>query len=165
MTAVAETLPEQATCVADITGESQPQELIVAFASEDGDMVEQHFGSALGFFVYRITSEGSELIGSKAFGKEKKDGNEDKLKPKLAYLVGADMVYVASIGGSATKQLIALGITPVEVKGGPDVEDLVAELYGEMSGEPGVMLKRVLMQKAPKEDSRFDEMDDEEWSE
>ena len=63
------------------------------------------------------------------------------------------------------QQLIALGITPVEVKGGPDVEDLVAELYGEMSGEPGVMLKRVLMQKAPKEDSRFDEMDDEEWAE
>ena len=62
------------------------------------------------------------------------------------------MVYVASIGGSATKQLIALGITPVEVKGGPDVEDLVAELYGEMSGEPGVMLKRILAQKAPKED-------------
>ena len=164
MSAVAE-ITTEAQCVADLTGRSNPDELIVAFASEDGDMVEQHFGSALGFFVYRVTSSGSELIGSKAFGKEKKDGNEDKLKPKLAYLVGADMVYVASIGGSATKQLIALGITPVEVKGGPDVDDLVAELHSEMAGEPGVMLKRVLMQKAPKEDSRFDDMDDEEWSE
>lgn len=164
MSAVADPLTE-ATCVADITGDSTPAELMVAFASEDGDMVEQHFGSALGFFVYRITALDSELIDSKAFGKEKKDGNEDKLKPRLAYLVGADMVYVASIGGSATKQLIALGITPVEVKGGPDVEDLVAELQGEMSGKPGVMLKRILAQKAPKEDSRFDDMDDEEWSE
>ena len=159
----------EASCVADVLEsnglENNENVLIVAYASEDGDMVEQHFGSSLGFYVYQITANSAELIASKSFNKELKDGNEDKLKPKLAWLVGADMVYVASIGGSATKQLITIGVTPVAIKGGPDVEELIEELQAELNGKTSAMIRRILQQKAPKQESRFDDLDDEGWSE
>lgn len=152
-------------CVADISEQQPNNKLKVAFASQDGEMVDQHFGSAQGFFVYDIDADSAELIAQKLFAKELKDGNEDKLKPKLKWLVGCDLVYCGSVGGSATKQLVAIGANPIVVKEGPDVEEIIEELQAELNGEPSPMLKRVLMKKAPKEENSFaDDMDDdEEW--
>jgi len=140
--------------------------LMVAFASLDGDMVDQHFGSAQAFYLYGVTAEGADFVGHKSFGYEKKDGNEDKLKPKMQWLAGADVVYCGSIGGSATRQLIALGINPIQVKGGPDVEELLAELQEQLSGTAEFWLANILKQKAKADsDDRFDAMDDEGWDE
>lgn len=144
---------------------ADPALLMVAFATSDGEMVNQHFGSAQGFHVYGIGSGSAELLATKTFAKEKQDGNEDKLKPKLAWLVGCDLVYCGSVGGSATKQLIALGAHPVVVKGGPDIEEVIEELQAELNGTPSPMLERVLRAKQGKSDDRFDAMDDEGWEE
>lgn len=125
-----------------------PDDLLVAFASSDGEMVDEHFGSAAAFYLYRLSREGGEFVAEKRFGKEKKDGNEDKLKPKMAWLVGCDLVYCGSIGGSATRQLVALDITPMQVAEGPDVEALVDALVTQLAGTPERWLDNVLKRKA-----------------
>jgi nitrogen fixation protein NifX len=139
--------------------------LMVAFASSDGESVNQHFGSSRGFHVYGISNDSATLMATKVFPKEKKDGNEDKLKPKLKWLHGCDLVYVGSVGGSATKQLIMLGANPIVVKGGPEIEELIQDIQGELNGDMSPMLERVFKQKTQKSDNRFDEMDEEGWSE
>ena len=149
--------------VADVGGDEHL--LMVAFASSDGECVNQHFGSAQGFHVYGISGNQAILMATKSFPKEKKDGNEDKLKPKLAWLQGSDLVYVGSVGGSATKQLIMLGAHPIVVKGGPDIEEVIEELQEELNGTLSPMLERVIRQKKGKSENRFDEMDDEGWAE
>lgn len=148
--------------VADACHEAAPHALIVAFASQEGDMVDQHFGSAQGFYVYAVTADTAELMAETHFGYEKKDGNEDKLKPKMKWLVGADVVYCGSVGGSATRQLVALGITPMQVKGGPDVDELIAGIQAQLAGTAEFWLANIMKQKGQTED-RFDAMDDEEW--
>ena len=150
-------------CVASV--DANEQLLKVAFASSDGETVNQHFGSAQGFVVYGISDKEKVLIASKDFPKEKKDGNEDKLKPKLSWLVGCDLVYCGSVGGSATKQLIALGAHPAVVKGGPEIEEIIEELQKELNGSPSPMLERIIQQKKPRNDDRFEAMDDEGWDE
>lgn len=137
--------------------------LIVAFASSDGEIVNQHFGSSLGFHVYAVDGNTATPLTVKMFGKEKRDGNEDKLKPKLAWLTGCDLVYCGSAGGSATNQLIKLGVYPVVVKEGPELEEIITELQQEITGTMSPMLERIFKQKARKDESRFDEMADEEW--
>ena len=77
-----------------------------------------------------------------------KDGNEDKLKPKLSWLVGCDLVYCGSIGGSATRQLISLGITPKKVSGGPDVDELIVGLQSQLQGEPEFWLANIVRKKS-----------------
>lgn len=139
--------------------------LMVAFASSDGECVNQHFGSALGFHVFGINSDKATLLATKTFPKEKKDGNEDKLKPKLAWLHGCDLVYCGSVGGSATKQLIMLGAHPIVVKGGPEIEEIITELQQELNGTMSPVLERVIRQKRGKSDDRFNEMEDEGWEE
>jgi len=155
-------------CVADVdlaTLDFEPL-LLVAFASLEGDCVDQHFGSAQGFYTYAVDQQNAALIASKMFKKELKDGNEDKLKPKLAWLAGADIVYCGSIGGSATRQLVTIGVTPMEVKEGPEVEELIEELQTELkSQQPSAQLQRILASKKPKADDRFADMDDEDWEE
>lgn len=139
--------------------------LMVAFASSDGECVNQHFGSSQGFTVFGVSATEAILLGRISFPKEKKDGNEDKLKPKLAWLHGSDLVYVGSIGGSATKQLIMLGIHPIVVKAGPEFDEIIEELQQELNGTPSPMLERVMKQKTMKSDNRFDDMEDEGWEE
>ncbi len=139
--------------------------LMVAFATSDGECVNQHFGSSQGFHVYGVSEDAATLVATKSFAKEKKDGNEDKLKPKLAWLHGSDLVYCGSIGGSATKQLVMLGVNPIEVKGGPEIEELIEDLQKELTGTLSPMLDRVLKQKSGKKENRFDDMDEEGWSE
>jgi len=137
--------------------------LMVAFASSDGECVNQHFGSSQGFQVYGVSAESAILLTSKVFEKEKKDGNEDKLKPKLSWLYGADLVYVGSIGGSATKQLVMLGAHPVVVKGGPEIEDIIEELQKELKGKLSPTLQRIYHKKSGKSENRFDEMEELGW--
>ena len=127
---------------------SEPTDLLVAFASSDGDMVDEHFGSAAAFYLYRINASGSEFLSEKRFGEEKRDGNEDKLKPKLSWLHGADAVYIGSIGGSATRQLVALDIAPMQVAEGPDVADLVSALQQQLAGTPERWLEIIMQRKA-----------------
>ncbi|MFC3606477.1 NifB/NifX family molybdenum-iron cluster-binding protein [Stutzerimonas tarimensis] len=154
---------EQVQCVAEIAAE--PNDLLVAFASSDGDMVDEHFGSAAAFYVHRVRAAGSEAVASQRFGQEKRDGNEDKLKPKLAWLVGCDIVYCGSIGGSASRQLIALDISPVQVAEGPDVADLVEELQSQLAGTPERWLENILKRKAKRGSGGFTVDAEEEWAE
>lgn len=123
------------------------EKIRVAFASLDGDMVDQHFGSAQSFYLYAVDADNAELVTKTEFGQQKQDGNEDKLKPKLAWLQGADAVYCGSVGGSATRQLIALGVNPLKVSGGPDVEELIESLQDQLRGTPELWLARVLKEK------------------
>jgi nitrogen fixation protein NifX len=139
--------------------------LMVAFATSDGECVNQHFGSSQGFHVFGVSANDAALMATRVFAKEKKDGNEDKLKPKLAWLHGCDLVYCGSVGGSATKQLIMLGAHPIVVKGGPDIEEIIEELQQELNGELSPMLDRVMKQKTGKSENRFDDMEDEGWEE
>ncbi|WP_461481253.1 NifB/NifX family molybdenum-iron cluster-binding protein [Porticoccus sp.] len=140
--------------------------LLVAFASGDGDMVDQHFGSASAFYLYEVSTDNAVLLARQAFGTEKKDCNEDKLKPRLAWLAGADIVYCGSVGGSATRQLVALGINPIQVKGGPDVEELIEGLQRQLNGSPEFWLANILKQKQKTSAAaRFDAMDEEGWEE
>ncbi|AMK77096.1 MULTISPECIES: NifB/NifX family molybdenum-iron cluster-binding protein [Methylomonas] len=139
--------------------------LIVAFASSDGEMVNQHFGSSLGFHVYAIDGATATPLAAKSFAKEQRDGNDDKLKPKLAWLTGCELVYCGSVGGTATNELIKLGAHPVIVKGGPDIEEIVTELQQDINGAMSPLLERIFKQKTGKDNSRFAEMADEEWDE
>ena len=153
----------EVNCIADTVTDNNL--LTVAFASSDGECVNQHFGSSQGFEVYGVGKDDASLLVSKSFPKEKKDGNEDKLKPKLAFLHGADLVYCGSVGGSATKQLVMLGAHPIVVKGGPEIEEIIEELQAELNGDLSPMLERVIRQKQGKAEERFSDMEDEGWDE
>ena len=74
----------------------------VAFATQDQQRVDAHFGWAKHLAVYDIDPQGYRFVQDFGFGENlAEDGDEDKLSPKLAAIADCAIVYVAAIGGSA----------------------------------------------------------------
>ena len=139
--------------------------LKVAFATTDMSEVNQHFGAAESFAVYAVDQERSKLLEATQFGRLAMDGNEEKLAAKINALEGCIAVYANAIGASAIGQLKAKGVQPVKVSPGAPIAELIQSLQEELRAGPGAWLARALERNRPRDPERFDEMEEEGWSE
>ena len=71
----------------------------IAFATQDLQRVDAHFGWARNLAVYEISPDGFSLLEAIQFsGDLQEDGNEDKLAPKIEAIKDCAILYVAAIG-------------------------------------------------------------------
>jgi len=109
----------------------------VAFATQDQQRVDAHFGWAKHLAVYEISAEGYAFVQDFAFGEDlAEDGNEDKLAPKLEAIGDCAIVYVAAIGGSAAARVVASKIHPVKVAQPEPNLDILDQLQEVIKGTP-----------------------------
>lgn len=139
--------------------------LKVAFATDDLKNINQHFGSAERFVIYRIDADGSALLEVAEFGKLDQDGNENKLVDKFAVLADCIAVYSLAVGPSAVRQLMALGIQPLKLQYGSPIAAVLSELQQQIKQGPTGWLARALDARQEKSSDRFDEMEEEGWCE
>ncbi|WP_240794487.1 NifB/NifX family molybdenum-iron cluster-binding protein [Azoarcus sp. DD4] len=137
----------------------------IAFASTDRSTVNQHFGSTEAFAIFEIGQDSSQLVEVTEFIDTSQDGNENKLPAKIATLAGCAAVYCLAVGASAVKQLLAAGVQPIRVEEGSSIDQLVADLQGELASGPGGWLAKAIKARQPVDTSRFDEMEAEGWQE
>ena len=137
----------------------------VAFASVDRRHVDQHFGAAGGFVVYRVSSAGYELVEIAQFGVLDMDGNEDKLAAKIQALQGCIAVYCQAVGASAIGQLRAKGIQPIKVAPGTLINGLLRSLQQDLIDGSNPWLSRAIAAQNPRQTSRFEAMEAEGWVE
>lgn len=136
--------------------------LQVAFATSDLKHVDQHFGSAERFAIYRVEADRVTLSRVAEFGKLEKDGNENKLLEKFVLLDGCAAVYSQAIGPSAVRQLMGLGIQPMRVPDGSLITALLSGLQHELTaGAPGWIARALERQR--RDQRRFDIMETEGW--
>jgi nitrogen fixation protein NifX len=132
----------------------------VAFATQDQQRVDAHFGWAKHLAVYEVTAEGSQFVQSFGFGDNlAEDGDEDKLAPKLAAIADCAIVYVAAIGGSAAARVVASKIHPIKVSAPEPITDILAKLQEVVKGVPPPWLRKALLKG---QDKSFDFESDEE---
>ena len=144
---------------------SEETALKVAFATDNLKNINQHFGSAERFAIYRIDPGGCALLEVAEFGKLDQDGNENKLLDKFVVLADCIAVYSLAIGPSAVRQLMALGIQPMKLQYGSPISEILAELQQQMKNGPSGWLSRALEAREGKTADRFDAMEDEGWCE
>jgi nitrogen fixation protein NifX len=134
----------------------------IAFATQDQQRVDAHFGWARHLAVYDITPEGYRFIADFAFGEDlAEDGNEDKLAPKLEIIKDCAIVYVAAIGGSAAARVVASKIHPVKVTQPEPILDILDRLQVVLQGTPPPWLRKALLKGQPR---RVDFEDDDQAS-
>ena len=130
----------------------------IAFATQDQQRVDAHFGWAKHLAVYDVTPEGYAFVQDFAFGEDlAEDGNEDKLAPKLAAIIDCAIVYVAAIGGSAAARVVASKIHPIKVTAPEPILDILDKLQDVLKGTPPPWLRKALLKG---QERRFD-FDDE----
>jgi nitrogen fixation protein NifX len=132
----------------------------VAFATQDQQRVDAHFGWAKHLAVYEIDAAGYRFVQAFPFGEDlAEDGNEDKLAPKLEAIKDCAIVYVAAIGGSAAARVVATKIHPIKVAQPEAIEDLLVKMQEVLKGTPPPWLRKALQKDQEKS---FDFEDDEE---
>ena len=139
--------------------------VLVAFASADRKHVDQHFGAAEGFVIYRVGAHRYELLEAAQFGRMDMDGNEDKLAAKIDALADCVAVYCAAVGASAIGQLKNRGIQPIKVAPSTLISGLLRELQQELREGPSAWLSRAMERRVPRNENRFDAMEAEGWTE
>jgi nitrogen fixation protein NifX len=118
----------------------------VAFATQDQQRVDAHFGWAKHLAVYEVSPSGYAFVQDFPFGEDlAEDGNEDKLSPKLAAIHDCAIVYVAAIGGSAAARVVASKIHPVKVNQPEPILDILDKLQETLAGTPPPWLRKALL--------------------
>jgi nitrogen fixation protein NifX len=117
----------------------------VAFATQDLERVDAHFGWAKNIAIYELTADGYSLIEAIPFtGDLQEDGNEDKLQPKLEAIKDCAILYVAAIGGSGAARVVAQNIHPMKVPQPEKITDLLDKLQVVLQGAPPPWLRKVM---------------------
>jgi len=129
----------------------------VAFATQDLQRVDAHFGWAKNIAVYDITPAGYEYVQTFSFdGDLQEDGNEDKLSPKIDAIKDCALLYVAAIGGSGAARVVANKIHPVKVANAEPIFDILDKLQEVVNGTPPPWLRKAL-QKGQEREINFEE--------
>jgi nitrogen fixation protein NifX len=124
----------------------------IAFATQDLQRVDAHFGWAKNLAVYEISPEGYNLVEAIQFdGDLKEDGNEDKLSPKIEAIKDCAILYVAAIGGSAAARVVANKIHPIKVNEPQAITELLARLQEVLKGAPPPWLRKALTKSSGRE--------------
>lgn len=117
----------------------------VAFATQDLERIDAHFGWARNLAIYDLTPEGWSLDRVAEFsGELNEDGDEDKLLPKLEALKGVSILVVAAIGGSGAARVVAQNIHPMKVPEPEPIEGMLGKLQAVLKGTPPPWLRKVL---------------------
>lgn len=99
----------------------------IAFASSNGDTIDQHFGWSEHFYLYEIDKERFECVATIDSSKKIEDEHE-KLAYKIGSIAEADIVYSTQIGPTASKMVQSEGIYPVKTTEGERIVDAITKL-------------------------------------
>ena len=123
----------------------------IAFATQDKEHVDAHFGWAKSIVVYEANAEGHRFVESFEFGdKLEEDGDEDKLAPKLEAIKDCAIVYVAAIGGSGAARVVAMKIHPIKVPAPEAIAEILDKLVVVLKGTPPPWLRKALEKDNPR---------------
>lgn len=96
-----------------------PERDRVAFATSDRIRVDEHFGTAVCFLVYRFDDTQWQLTHAIEYPTLTKGHDANKLASRVLILQGCSHVYCTAIGHSAIQQLLQHKIQPLIVEPQP----------------------------------------------
>lgn len=96
------------------------------FASIDGTVIDQHFGSAHYWQIYDIDENGSTFVETRKTAARCRGRCEGGFDHILAVLQDCDAIFAARIGDGAAAFMLSKNKRVFEASG--DVEDIIAEL-------------------------------------
>lgn len=130
----------------------------VAFATQDLQRVDAHFGWAKNIAIYDVSPDGNQFLEAIEFnGDLQEDGNEDKLEPKINAIKDCAILYVAAIGGSGAARVVANNIFPMKVKEPESIADLLDKLQDVLKAPAPPPWLRKAMAKGQEKELEFDD--------
>jgi nitrogen fixation protein NifB len=114
--------------------------VLMAVASEGGDLIDQHFGQARELLVYEVTAQEVRLAGRREVdrycsGADACGDSEPLLRRTIRALAGCEVVLCSKIGYKPWGLLEEAGILPSGEHAMKTIEEAVAIVYREMAAD------------------------------
>jgi nitrogen fixation protein NifX len=115
----------------------------VAFASSDGDHIDEHFGKATAFHIWEVEPSGAHCVGR--LGQPDRGGDdEDHILAKATALEGCSIACSVQIGGPAAAKLVARHIHPMKTDAVVPIKDMVEKLQNVLRGSAPPWLAKTM---------------------
>lgn len=131
----------------------------VAVASNNGELLDGHFGSCLRFLVYQVSATEKTLVDVRSTMDA--HAAEDKNAWRAELIGDCQVVYVVSIGGPAAAKVVKESIYPIKKVNGGVASEILEELQQTMKNAPPPWLAKLLGVAAEKR-FNFELSEDEE---
>lgn len=128
-------VPQPAPCA---DGE-MPGSLRVAVASNEGEMLDGHFGSCMRFLVYQVARDAMRLVDVRPTLAA--DVAQDRNLARAELIRDCHLVCVQSIGGPAAAKVVRAGVHPVKLPEGGTAPAALARLQATMDAPPPWLAK------------------------
>lgn len=128
-----------------------PGSLRVAVASNSGENLDGHFGSAPRFLVYQVGKNTVKLIDVRPTLIA--DEADDKNVARSELINDCQIIYVQSIGGPAAAKVVRAGVHPVKIPTPAPARDALAKLQDVLDAPPPWLAK--IMGVEPKSLAQF----------
>jgi nitrogen fixation protein NifX len=129
-----------------------PGSIRVACASNRGELLDGHFGSARRFLVYQVAGGEHRLVDVRPVDDT---GAADKNAFRAGLIDDCQVLYVASIGGPAAAKVVKADIHPIKYPFGGSARDRVLDLQRALARKAPPWLAKTMGQ-SPEERIRFE---------
>ena len=126
----------------------------VAFATTDGNNVDEHFGRAGMFAVYEFMESGFRFVELRKFAEgmdksvvDTRDMgplHDDAVQGKIDRLADCKLIYLTEIGGPSAARLVKKGIMPMKVKEPVPIETALNQLGETIRKSPPPWLRKAM---------------------
>jgi nitrogen fixation protein NifX len=115
--------------------------LKVAFATNDNENIDAHFGSAKQFNVYDINTNGYQISSIiKIISKD--------TDTTVGLLHDIDIVYFVNIGPTAAAKIISSGVFPIKYKEVISIDEELEKIVKMLNSNPPPFIKKIIEKKA-----------------
>lgn len=128
-------------CIACREGEGRMK---VAFATEDGVLVNAHFGQSPMFTVFEIRLSGVQFLEHRRIAPGSDEHEAGKIASRIGLIEDCALIFLVQIGASAAAQVTKRTIMPVKVAYGSSIEEQVQRLQHMLVRNPPMWLAKIL---------------------
>lgn len=119
-----------------------PDSIRVACASNEGELLNGHFGSCRYFLVYQVSADEIRLVDVREA--REPDDADDRNAWRAGLIADVQVLFVASIGGPAAAKVVRAGVHPIKYPLGGDARAKIAELQSKIGSAPPPWLAKAM---------------------
>lgn len=143
---------EPAPAVDTYSDGDMPGSVRVACASNKGEMLDGHFGSARRFLIYQVSPGELRLVDVRDADDT---GAEDRNAHRAQLIRDCQVLFVASIGGPAAAKVVKADVHPIKYPNGGSARERVEALQEALGNKAPPWLAKAMGQSS-KERIRFE---------
>lgn len=122
--------------------EDMPRSVRVAVASNWGEELNGHFGSAAYFLIYQVSASEIRLVDVRSAAEADASGDKNAFRVKI--IGDCRILYIVSIGGPAAAKVIKADIHLVPTPDGGPAREILRSLQGVLAKSPPPWLAKAM---------------------